>query len=206
MKNRDFRELQVSSTQLAVIFLGILVIGVIIFLLGVSVGKKHAQIAQKSNAAAQKEPGQVKDKIILPESKPASIQPASGQKEPLLAEKPKQEPRVEPKIEAAKPEPKKVELAKQEAKAAEKIQMTKTNLYYVQVGALADKPTALAMAQKFKAQGYAAVVMDPFPTDKKPVYRVRIGGFETKEEAEAARMKLATASGRKKADYFIVRD
>jgi cell division protein FtsN len=206
MKNRDFRELQVSSTQLAVIFLGILVIGVIIFLLGVSVGKKHAQIAQKSALPAQKEPEQVKDKIILPESKPASIQPASGKKEPLIAEKPKPEPKVEPKIEAAKPDLKKVEPAKQEAKAAEKIPASKTNLYYVQVGALADKPTASTAAQKFKALGYSAVVLQPFPADKKPVFRVRIGGFKTKEEAEAARMKLATASGRKKADYFIVRD
>jgi HJR/Mrr/RecB family endonuclease len=70
MKNREFREIQVSSTQLAVIFLGILVIGVVIFLLGVSVGKKHAQVAQKANVIAQKEPEQVKEKLVtLPQAK-----------------------------------------------------------------------------------------------------------------------------------------
>src|SRR4030042_4818013 len=71
MKSREFREIQVSSTQLAIIFLGILVIGVVIFLLGVSVGKKHAQVAQKANVIAQKEPEQVKGKTIsLPQTKP----------------------------------------------------------------------------------------------------------------------------------------
>src|SRR4030042_823289 len=64
MTSREFREIQVSSTQLAIIFLGILVIGVVIFLLGVSVGKKHAQVALKANVIAQKEPEQVKETIV----------------------------------------------------------------------------------------------------------------------------------------------
>lgn len=198
MKNREFRELQVSSTQLAIIFLGILIIGVVIFLLGVSVGKKHAQIAQKTNIIAQKEPEQIKEKITLPEVKPEQKQEISKQmptqvtatQKETAAEKPKEEPKLEPKKEASKPEPKKTE---------------PKNLYYVQVGALAEKPAALSTAQKFKAQGYSVIVLDPFPTDRKPFFRVRIGGFQTKEEAEAARAKLTSSAGRK-TDYFIVRD
>lgn len=198
MKNREFRELQVSSTQLAIIFLGILIIGVVIFLLGVSVGKKHAQIAQKTNIIAQKEPEQIKEKITLPEVKPEQKQEISKQmptqvtatQKETAAEKPKEEPKLEPKKEASKPEPKKTE---------------PKNLYYVQVGASAEKPAALSTAQKFKAQGYSVIVLDPFPTDRKPFFRVRIGGFQTKEEAEAARAKLTSSAGRK-TDYFIVRD
>jgi cell division protein FtsN len=210
MKNREFRELQVSSTQLAIIFLGILVIGVIIFLLGVSVGKKHAQIAQKSNVIAQKDTEQVKEKFSLPEAKPgqepvktSTRQLAPGQKE-ALTEKPKEQPKIESKKEAPKPEPKKGE-PKQEAKVAGSTTSAKKNLYYVQVGAIADKPTALSAAQRFKAQGYPVVVLDPLSTDRKPVFRVRIGGFLTKEEAEAVKTKLTSASGRK-VDYFIVKD
>src|SRR4030042_1203210 len=71
MKTREFREIQVSSTQLAIIFLGILAIGVVIFLLGVSVGKKHAQVAKQANVIAPKEPEQIKEKIVsLPQTKP----------------------------------------------------------------------------------------------------------------------------------------
>jgi len=210
MKNREFRELQVSSTQLAVIFLGILIIGVVIFLLGVSVGKKHAQIAQKSNVITQQQPEQVKEKISLPEAKtlpePAKTsasQTAPGQTQGLI-EKPKDEPKAAPKLEPGKETTKKAE-PKPEAKVSGSVPAAKSNLYYVQVGALQDKPAALSTAQKFKTQGYPVVVLDPFPTDKRPVFRVRVGGFETKEEAESAKTKLASAAGRR-ADFFIVRD
>jgi cell division septation protein DedD len=200
MKNREYRELQVSSTQLAVIFLGILIIGVVIFLLGVSVGKKHAQLAQKANLIAEKPPEQVQEKTAIPEVKPEqkTSQPAPGQviqpqKESTFKkseEGTKVQAKVEPKKETPQPAPKKTETG---------------DLYYVQVGALAERPAALSIAQRFKTQGYAAVVLDPLPTDRKPVYRVRIGGFKTREEAEATRAKLAAATARK-TDYFIVRD
>jgi hypothetical protein len=51
MKNKDFRELQISSSILVFIFVGILGLGVFIFLLGVSVGKKQVQIAAESGTA-----------------------------------------------------------------------------------------------------------------------------------------------------------
>jgi len=205
MKNREFRELQVSSTQLAIIFLGILIIGVIIFLLGVSVGKKHAQVAQKSNLVVQQQPGEVKEKITIPETKPLpEAEKASSGQIPAPIEKPKEEPKAALKTEPSRETPKKAE-SRPVAKVSESAPPAQSNPYYVQVGALQDKPAALSTAQKFKAQGYPVVVLDPFPTDRRPVFRVRIGGFKTREEAESARTKLASAAGRK-VDYFIVRD
>jgi cell division septation protein DedD len=85
MKNREFRELQVSSTQLAIIFFGILIIGVVIFLLGVSVGKKHAQASLKTATIAQKAVDQARDKLLIPETQPAVTPPSP-------AESPKEEP------------------------------------------------------------------------------------------------------------------
>lgn len=194
MKNREFRELQVSSTQLAIIFLSILILGVIIFLLGVSVGKKHAQVAETTNLIAQKERGTETEKIVLPQVKPQAKEPATSPKteevpaqKAVIPEKPAPEPKTEPA--AARPQ----------SPAA------KDNRYYVQVGAVADRQAALSAAQKFRNQGYSVIVLDPQPADKKPVFRVRIGGFSTKEEAEAVKVKLTAAAGRK-ADYFIVRD
>ncbi len=64
MKTTEYRELQVSSTQLAMIFIGILVLGVVIFLLGVSVGKKQARVAEQVNVIAEKKPEPVKDKNL----------------------------------------------------------------------------------------------------------------------------------------------
>jgi len=209
MKSREFREIQVSSTQLAIIFLGILAIGVVIFLLGVSVGKKQIQAAQKANVIAPKEPEQIKEKIVsLPQVKPdrepaaetAEKQaPAQTESNPVktsfIPKKPEAKPPVEPKAE----EP--VAPAGSGRAAATETK----NLFYVQVGALAEKQAAQETAQRFRKLGYPVVVMDPQATDKKPVFRVRIGGFITKEQAEDARSRLSSAAG-KKTDFFIVRD
>lgn len=226
MKNREFRELQVSSTQLAIIFFGILIIGVVIFLLGVSVGKKHAQAASKSAASlAQKAPEQVKDRLIVPEAKAGapqtaeSPQPAPGEKKVEPAAKAEQTP---PKVEANPPAAEKLSPSPDKAAAAasppdvaaeavmpapevEAAAPAKKGYYYVQVGALAEKAEAVTLAQKFKSQGYAVVVLEPLPNDRKTVYRVRIGGFATRPEADSALAKLVSGSGRR-VDYFIARD
>jgi cell division septation protein DedD len=206
MKNREFREIQVSSTQLAVIFLGILIIGVVIFLLGVSVGKKHAQVAENANIIAQKEPEQIKEKITtLPQMKPDREQDRGSAAEPIASEpasapaKKEILPETSSKAAPPKNKPKAVPKLGQQKPAEQK------DLYYVQVAALAEPAAAQAAAQKFRGMGYAVVVMDPQPTDRTPVYRVRIGGFPTKEQADEVRAKLAAAAG-KKTDYFIVRD
>jgi len=209
MKSREFREIQVSSTQLAIIFLGILVIGVVIFLLGVSVGKKHAQAALKANVIAQKAPEQVKEKIVsLPQTKAAEEPPGEVAKKPAPA--PAESTPVKKDIIPKKPEEKsnvqtQLTEPKPQIKSSQKAAPEKKGLFYVQVGALAEEQAAQATAEKFRKMGYQVVVMDPQATDKNPVFRVRVGGFATRDQAEEARQKLASGAGRK-TDYFIVRD
>jgi cell division septation protein DedD len=70
---------------------------------------------------------------------------------------------------------------------------------------LAERQAAQDTAQKYRKMGYPVIVMEPQITDKKPVFRVRVGGFTTREQAEAAREKLSSGTGRK-TDFFIVRD
>jgi len=221
MKNREFRELQVSSTQLAVIFFGILIIGVVIFLLGVSVGKKHAAAAKTATALAQKAPEQVKDRLVVPEAKPAPAPSAETpvsqpqEKEAAPSAKAKEPaPRSEPAPPASQP-PAPEKAAAPAVKTAppagtaqplpETAAPAKSGYYYVQVGALAEKSEAGALAQRFRARGYTVVVIDPLSTDRTTVYRVRIGGFATRPEADAVLAELAAGASRR-VDYFVVRD
>jgi C4-dicarboxylate-specific signal transduction histidine kinase len=51
MSNKEYRELQLSSSQLVLIFIAILILGIIVFLLGVSVGKKQVQIVEETQLA-----------------------------------------------------------------------------------------------------------------------------------------------------------
>lgn len=179
MSTKEFRELQLSSSQLVIIFLAIITLGIVIFLLGVSTGKKHAQMA----AATQLPEEKMTEQVI--EEKPVAVKPTEAAV--------RQEEAIPQKVSEEIPPP-------PQPKVSSTIQ---DGLYYVQVGAFNDKPSATRFVERFRGQGYPVFVFDPLPSDRKPVFRVRIGGFETREQAEEANSRLTPAG--KKSDYFIIR-
>lgn len=177
MKGRDYREIQLSSSYLVFIFIGILILGVVIFLLGVSVGKKQAQIKKETGLSTLAETEDVKEKALpTPKESETAIR-----KELASHQKIKQETQKKPAGEQ------------------------KENIYFVQVGAFKNKKAAQSFSEKFKKKGYTSLVLEPLSSDKNPVYRVRIGGYPTRDKAEDMRQRLAQSEGKKKSDYFIVR-
>ena len=222
-KNKEFRELQFSSSQLVFVFLAILVLGVFIFLLGVSVGKKQGQLSAEASVAGQLKAEKVAQKPTLPaESGAAEIQKELQSHQQVKQEEAKQalggqKPAVKPEASAAKAkageakpltETKKASetKAKPEAeKPAVKSAEAKKAVFYIQAGALGDKDAASTYAKKLEKEGFPALVLDPLPADKKAVFRVRIGPYESKEEADAVRTKLAAALKKKTTDFFLVR-
>ena len=177
MKSKDYREIQLSSSHLVFIFIGILIFGVVIFLLGVSVGKKQAQILGKTEVSNQAKIEEVQEQASQPVEEPKD--PIN--KELLLHQK-------------SNDKPVKTAPANQES-----------DLYYVQVGAFTDNKAASSFAQLFRQHGYSTLVLSPLPSDKKPVYRVRVGGYPSKEKAETARKELVNLNLKRKNDYFIIR-
>jgi len=186
MSNKDYRELQLSSSQLVLIFLGILILGIVIFILGVSVGKKQAQLVKESQTSADKMLEQVKDEKPLP----VQEQKESASKE--LKDSISKELASHQKI-------------KEETQEQTPV-VAKQNLYYIQVGAFRDKNAAFSIAESYKIKGYDAIVLNPLPSDKKAIYRVRIGGFNTREQAVKIKAELIKSEGKKKSDYFIIKD
>ena len=187
MKNKNFREIQVSSSLLVVIFLGVLALGVFIFLLGVSVGKKQVRIATPTQVVTQQIPEPVKEPPVKPTvSETESATVAAASKPPV------QEPAVKPAAEKAKVVPKKAPSGG-------------SGLYYVQIAAFAEKAQAQALADKYKKQGYASFVAGPKPTDTKTWYRVRLGGFSSRGPAVALLNKL-NLEAKKKTDFRVVQD
>lgn len=177
MKSRDYKEIQLSSSHLVFIFIGILILGVIIFLLGVSVGKKQAQILGETEVSNLAKIEEVQEQVPRPVEQPKD----NINKELALHQKPKEEP----------------------VKTAPENQGS--NLYYVQVGAFTDNKAASSFAQKFEQRGYSTLVLSPLPSDKKPVYRVRVGGYPSKGKAEAIKKELVNLKLKRKSDYFIIR-
>jgi cell division septation protein DedD len=208
MKTKDFREIQVSSTLLVIIFLCVLVLGVFIFLMGVSVGKKQVQITAASHVVAQQIQEPVKDQVKSgPASGLTTSSPLSGsQGKPAAQEKStKASPETVPPVkQAQKPAPR-ASTAPPTKTPSKPAESTGTGLFYIQVAALTDRVQAGAEADKFRKRGFPVVVADPRPTDTKSWYRVRVGGFSTREKAAATLTKLNEAT-KKKTDYRIVKD
>jgi cell division septation protein DedD len=176
MKNKDYRELQLSSSQLFFIFLAILILGVVIFLLGVSVGKKQAQIMKGAQIAAKEKAEPAEDQT----SPPAEESKESISKELASLQKATEETKEQPAVSDDR------------------------TLFYIQVGAFNRREMAVSFAEIFNQRGYPAFVLDPFPSDRREIFRVRIGGYATREEAEEVRTKLKSEASRE-TDYFIIR-
>lgn len=175
MANKDYREVQLSSAQLAVIFIVILALGVVIFLLGVSVGKKQAQLVKESDLMTSSE-------LQQPQKK--SPEPVQKTKDSIKEEIASHQ-RIKEKTKKKEP-------------------VVQSNLYYIQVAALNSREAATSFAEEFKEKGYPALVLDPFPSDRRAVFRVRIGGYETREKAEEVLAQLRSETTRQ-IDYFIIR-
>jgi cell division septation protein DedD len=221
MKTRDFREIQVSSTLLVIIFLGVLVLGVFIFLLGVSVGKKQVQITAATKTVmpqvqeTEKEPealnppaadqGQPKAEVPAGETSVFPPPPAA-QRQGAPGEKARGgEPGRRPAVKAGeKPSPK-GEAKPPSTTPAKQPAVSGAGLYYVQVAAFTDRASAEAEAANFRKRGFTAVVTNPRPTDAKTWYRVRLGGFATRDKAVELLGEL-NQSSKKKTDYRIVKD
>lgn len=203
MKNNTFREIQVSSSLLVVIFLGVLALGVFIFLLGVSVGKKQSGAATPTQIVTQQIPEPVKEPPVKPTQDETGQ--ASATDTGAFTAAPASAPAVEGP--AAKPAAKETTAAPKPAapKPAADVNKPAAGLYYVQVAAFTDRAQAQAAADRYKKQGYAAVVAAPRPADTKTWYRVRLGGYASRDRAVDLLAKLNAAAG-KKTDFRIVQD
>jgi len=257
-KTREVRELQFSSTQLIVLFMAILILGVFIFLLGVSVGKKQAKLTLEANLIRnpQYEPVQRLKPKVPKENEPSAIdkeiathakqggvtsQPSDqsvpmskepgtkpGTKTTPVQDKPAAKPAptttapaTQTKIDtgakapavktptAAQKQPasaKQTAPPKQTAVSQSKPAAPVKGLYYVQLAAFEELKGAEEYVTDIKAAGFPTIILNPLATDKKPWYRVRIGGYVSKEDAQQAAMRLKSIVNKKRFEYWITRD
>jgi len=191
MKNKEYRELQISSSSLIFIFMAIIVLGIVIFLLGVSVGKKQTQIV----SAAQLPPGETIKKVTTEKPQPVIQEPKDPIDEEIESFKENKD-----KEPAEKPPVKKVE----KPKPIPPPPQVKKNLFYIQVGAYRNKTGAETYATELTEKGYDARIYEPGPTDRNQLYKIRVGGFGTRAEAEQVLARLAAEEGKQTSDYFII--
>ena len=207
-----FHEIQLNGKQLVFLFMAATVVSVVIFLCGVLVGRgvraERGSVADASlSVAAETTPQQAPaptpegaDPTTAPPPPPVddlsyfnrlekTTSPAEESKVPLTnerapapaAEKPAAaQTRVVPPPPAKEPVP---------ASATPVAAAPAGQGYAVQIAALNVASEAEAIARRLTSKGYAAYVTSP-ATGTPQVYRVRVGKFGTRREAETVAAKL----------------
>jgi cell division protein FtsN len=216
-KSDEYREMQISSGQLATVILSLLALCILIFYLGIRVGTKRA--TDEAAEAALRAQGQTITPVKAIPSAPKPVAPSVSAADiaTVVAEtkippaetktKPAETKSLEAKSTPAKPVETKPaqKTGTKSAPAKTKAAATPSGTYYIQAGAVPERPAAESLAQRIEGLGFRAIVLNPFANDKKTLYRVRVGPYETKETAESGRTKLAAALKKKAGDFFIVK-
>ena len=200
-----FHEIQLNGKQLVFLFMAAVVAMVVIFLLGVLVGRGVRTERGPVEALAQPStPGT--EGIVA--AVPPSGAPASAAKEDLsypnrlASNNPPAETIPTPRADTAEPpqasasarattpassgetSPKRPEIQSREGGPA-----SEASGFSIQVAALRQRPEAESVARGLTAKGYPAYVMNP-DAGAPAVFRVRVGKFKDRREAESIAARL----------------
>jgi cell division septation protein DedD len=204
MKNKDYRELQISSSVLIFIFIGVIIVGIVIFLLGVSVGKKQATAAgipatpqsqfEEVVAEKPKPTGEDKDPISQELEGHQVAQKETSQKPEEVTR-----PEVKTKSPVEKPAPAKT------TPPPAKTSASPGGSFFLQIGAFRNRESADAVVEKYRSMGFPGQVIVPAAGDSRQLFRVVLGGYNTRSDAERSKAQLVETEGQKASEYFIVR-
>jgi cell division septation protein DedD len=218
VQDDGFHEIQLNGKQLVFLFMAATVVSVVIFLCGVLVGRgvraERAAIASAEatslgglSAVAEAAPQQALPTAVPPA---AGLDPTSAAPPPAVddlsytdrLEKPSQPAEVLKPAAKAPAAPARTNQAPQptarkepEPPPAASAQAPVASApptgsgFALQVAALRERDEAEAIARRLKSKGYEAYVVTP-SQGTPSVYRVRIGKFPTKREAESVAARL----------------
>lgn len=181
MTDREFREIQLSGKQLVFLFISAVVVAVVIFLLGVAVGRDVRSAADAQSASTT---GTETVVPIDPQAQPvqdlAYHDLLTGSGAPAPTPPPNTGPPPTPPAETtppptAQPEP---------APAAV------TGDWFLQVGAYGGRQAADGVVANLKKLNVPAFVLVPGAGASDRLFRVRVGPYATRAEADGVRARL----------------
>ncbi len=203
MSEDAFHEIQLNGKQLVFVFMAVTVIAVVIFLCGVLVGRgvRAARGYSDVEAVSDVSAPATEPAPAPPPATPTANAPAPSAEENLSyynrlnAEEQPPESVKEPAGETPVAAPKADSPAVDQAGAApsptasvEGSGEPAGNGWSVQVAAVRDRPEADTMVTRLVAKGYKAYVVTPGASAS--MFRVRVGKFEDKRDAESVADRL----------------
>ena len=206
MSDQGVREIQLNGKQLVFMFMTATVAAVVIFLCGVMVGRGVNTTRASAVAAVATEPAVDPTSTAQPQqtssSDATSAEPVSSQEDlkeltyakRLEAPEPPPEPAVEPVVAppvpaiAEQPKVEKPPVVAPVTKTADASE-PKGAGFVVQVASLKSRGEADAIAKRLSSKGFPSFVSTPGSSGPK-VFRVRVGKYADRREAETVARKL----------------
>jgi cell division septation protein DedD len=199
LHDEGFHEIQLNGKQLVFLFMAATVVSVVIFLLGVFVGRGvRAERGTVADSSATS--GTIADTSPAPPPAASVPAPPPAGSDPTAAAPPKEAPEdlsYFNRLDKPTAAPEKLKpSAPPTAPAAPRASVPASATgepsgqdWAVQIAALNVRSDAEAIAKRLSSKGYAAYVVAP-PDGTPAVYRVRVGKFPTKREADSVAAKL----------------
>ncbi len=212
MNDEGFREIQLNGKQLVFLFMAATVVSVVIFLCGVLVGRGVRGPGPAADATSA-DIAPDADRPIAAENTEPQPAPSSGTAagsagtaapraeelsyvDRLLRDSPPEEklkatPAPAPREPVAKQPPAAAPPPPPAPAAATNASDPSGPGFAVQVAISRDRREADTLAKELIAKGYPAFVMDPAKGAPAGIYRVRVGKYKSRQDAEqiAARLK-----------------
>jgi cell division septation protein DedD len=208
-QDEGFHEIQLNGKQLVFLFMAATVVSVVIFLCGVLVGRgvraERSTIAEAPpiNNVAETTPQQPAA-APAPVPTPAGSDPRAASPPPVADDltyfnrlekqkAPQEVLKPSPEKQVAPPAPPPTAAPSREAPRSAAVDAATAEPpgsgFAVQIAALNVRGEAEAIAKRLSSKGYAAYVVSP-ATGTAAVYRVRVGKFTSRREAESVAAKL----------------
>jgi cell division protein FtsN len=205
MSEEGFHEIQLNGKQLVFLFITVTVVSVVIFLCGVLVGRNVRP--ERASAAADSSVAPVPDSPAPGQAAPSAPPAAAdsraaaaggdltytrrleAEKAPVEILKPEQPSPRPPAPPAATAPPAQAATSAQQGAASTAEPAGEG--YAVQIAALRDGTEAEAIVKRLIGKGYRAYVLQPAAGGAAAVYRVRVGKYKSRREADdiAARLE-----------------
>ena len=184
MSDAEFHEIQLNGKQLVFLFMAATVISVVIFLCGVLVGRGvRAEQGDATIAAIAPDPGAARAPEAAPAEPPTTAPPPLADELSYYDRLQRQEsPRENLKAPATGAPP-------ASSSVAFPSEPPGTG-FAVQVAALREPVEADSIVQRLVEKGYPAYVVAPVAGAPAAVYRVRVGKFNSRREAEDVASRL----------------
>lgn len=193
VSEEGFREIQLSGKQLVFLFMATTVVSVVIFLLGVVVGRRvpaETIIADATGTTLEAiagEPPPVVPDAGQPAAPPAGEPPTPVQEEPDQFSYHERLQQSAPPAENVQPPPAAPPVEKPPAPEPA---ATAAAGWVAQIGAYKDRATADRIASTLKRSNFPAFVLAPTQGSPTTTFRVRVGPYRERREAEAIAGRL----------------